>query len=72
MSGAEVLASLKADAMTQAIPVIMVTSQIVGEETRATLLSRAAGFFSKQGLTRDGLLTAVRQAIERVGLATGA
>jgi signal transduction histidine kinase/CheY-like chemotaxis protein len=71
MSGVEVLASLKADPGTQGIPVIIVTSQITGEDMRAHLLKEAVGFLSKETLTRDALLTAVRQAIERVGLTTG-
>jgi signal transduction histidine kinase/CheY-like chemotaxis protein len=72
MTGVEVLASLKADPATQGIPVIIVTSQIIGEDARAHLLKEAVGFLSKETLTRDALLTAVRQAIERVGLTTGA
>ena len=72
LSGVEILASLKADAATRGIPVIIVTSQIVGEETRARLLKQAVGFLSKEGLTRDALLAAVHQAIEGVGLTTGA
>lgn len=67
MSGVEVLASLKTHPKTQTIPVIIVTSKIVDDDTHATLLSQAAGFVSKQNLTRDVLLTAVRQAIGRVG-----
>ena len=72
LSGVEVLASLKADPATQSIPVIIVTSQIVKEEARADLLNQAAGLLFKHTLTRDGLLGAVRQAVERVGLTTGA
>jgi CheY-like chemotaxis protein len=71
-SGVEVLASLKADPATQGIPVVIITSQIVPDEARARLMKQAAGFLSKQSLTRDALLLAVRQAIERVGLTTGA
>jgi CheY-like chemotaxis protein len=72
LSGVEVLASLKSDPATQAIPVIIVTSQTVGKETLASLLNQAAGFLSKQSLTQNALLTAIRQAIERVGLTAGA
>jgi CheY-like chemotaxis protein len=71
-SGVEVLATLKSDPATHAIPVIIVTSQTVGKETLASLLKQAAGFLPKQSLTRDALLIAVCQAIERVGLTTGA
>jgi signal transduction histidine kinase/CheY-like chemotaxis protein len=71
-SGVEVLATLKSDPATHAIPVIIVTSQTVGKETLASLLKQAAGFLPKQSLTRDALLIAVGQAIERVGLTTGA
>jgi CheY-like chemotaxis protein len=71
-SGVEVLASLKADAATRSIPVIIVSSQIIGEEVRARLLKQAVGFLPKEGLTRDALLDAVHQAIEGVGLTTGA
>jgi CheY-like chemotaxis protein/two-component sensor histidine kinase len=72
LSGTEVLASLKADPATQSIPVIIVTSKIVKEEARADLLNQAAGLLLKHMLTRDGLLVAVRQAVERVGLTMGA
>jgi signal transduction histidine kinase/CheY-like chemotaxis protein len=72
LSGAEVLTSLKADPATQHIPVIIVTSQVVSEETHARLLGQAAGLLFKHTLTRDGLLRAVRQAVERVGLTTDA
>ncbi|HKN86113.1 MAG TPA: ATP-binding protein [Nitrospiraceae bacterium] len=72
LSGAEVLASLKKDHATQSIPVIIVTSQIVREEAHARLLTQVAGLLFKHTLTRDGLLAAVRQAVERVGLTMGA
>ena len=72
LSGAEVLTSLKADPATQHIPVMIVTSQVVSEETHARLLGQAAGLLFKHTLTRDGLLRAVRQAVERVGLTTDA
>ena len=72
LSGVEVLAALRSDPATQAIPVIIVTSQTVGKETLAALLNQAAVFLPKQGLTQYALLTAVRQAIERVGLTAGA
>ena len=72
LSGVEVLAALRSDPTTQAIPVIIVTSQTVGKETLAALLNQAAVFLPKQGLTQYALLTAVRQAIERVGLTAGA
>lgn len=71
LSGVEVLAALRSDPATQAIPVIIVTSQTVGKETLAALLNQAAVFLPKQGLTQYALLTAVRQAIERVGLTAG-
>ena len=72
LSGVEVLAALRSDSATQAIPVIIITSQTVGKETLAALLNQAAVFLPKQGLTQHALLTAVRQAIERVGLTAGA
>jgi signal transduction histidine kinase/CheY-like chemotaxis protein len=72
LSGVEVLAALRSDPATQAIPVIIVTSQTVGKETLAALLNQAAVFLPKQSLTQHALLTAVRQAIERVGLTAGA
>ena len=72
LSGVEVLAALRSDPTTQAIPVIIVTSQTVGKETLAALLNQAAVFLPKQSLTQYALLTAVRQAIERVGLTAGA
>jgi len=71
MSGGDVLTALKEDPATQAIPVIIVTSQMVGEETLATLLNQAAALLFKHSLTRDTLLVAVRQAIDRVGVTTG-
>jgi signal transduction histidine kinase/CheY-like chemotaxis protein len=70
LSGTEVLASLKTDPATQNIPVIIVTSQVVREDAHARLLTQAAGLLFKHTLTRDGLLIAVRQAVERVGLTT--
>ena len=72
LSGVEVLAALKSDPVTQPIPVIIVTSQTVGKETMAGPLKQAAKLLSKQSLTQHALLTAVRQAIERVGLTAGA
>ena len=72
LSGAEVLATLKADPATQSIPVIIVTSQVVEEDQRARLLKQVAGLLSKDSLARDALLAVVRQAIERVGATTNA
>ena len=72
LGGEKVLASLKADPATQGIPVIIVTSKIVGEDARARLLAQAVGLLPKESLTRDALLIAVGQALERVGLTTGA
>jgi signal transduction histidine kinase/CheY-like chemotaxis protein len=71
MSGGDVLTALKEDPATQTIPVIIVTSQMVEDDTRASLLNHAAGLLFKQSLTRDTLLVAVREAIEGVGLTTG-
>jgi signal transduction histidine kinase/CheY-like chemotaxis protein len=72
LSGVDVLESLKLDPVAHSIPVIIVTSRIVDDEARARLLQQAAGFLPKHSLTRDALLVTVRQAIERVGLVTGA
>lgn len=63
--GEDVLATLKAEAATRAIPVIIVSSQVLEPATLANLLTQASGFLAKQSLTQEALVIAIRQAIER-------
>jgi signal transduction histidine kinase/CheY-like chemotaxis protein len=60
--GREVMQRLRADAETQAIPVVVVTSQVLSEEERADILRQADGLLSKAEVTRESVADAIRTA----------
>ena len=64
ISGREVLRRLRADAETQSIPVVLVTSARLDRDDRAQLLESAAAIVSKDALTREVIDAAIRQTLE--------
>ena len=68
VNGKDVLAALKGDPMTRAIPVIIVSSQILEPSALTDLLTQASAFIAKQDLTHETLVTAIRHALDPVGL----
>jgi CheY-like chemotaxis protein len=68
VNGKDVLAALKGDPMTRTIPVIIVSSQILEPSALTDLLTQASAFIAKQDLTHEILVTAIRHALDPVGL----
>jgi signal transduction histidine kinase/CheY-like chemotaxis protein len=68
VNGKDVLAALKGDPVTRAIPVIIVSSQILEPSALTDLLTQASAFIAKQDLTHETLVTAIRHALDPVGL----
>jgi CheY-like chemotaxis protein len=66
LDGFEVLDRLKADTTTRGIPVIVVTSKILNEQERNRLARNTTAIVSKQSLSRQEVVTAIRNAIARV------
>jgi CheY-like chemotaxis protein len=67
----DVLDELKADPQTRGIPVIVVTSLVLGEQTRAKLLQQADAVISKQHLSRELALSRIRDALRKLETARG-
>ena len=65
LGGAETLAQLRANPVTSAIPVIVITSQTLTAAERDALLIEAEDVLSKNDLSRATLLTAIKQAIDK-------
>jgi signal transduction histidine kinase/CheY-like chemotaxis protein len=65
LPGQEVLRRLRADPSTREIPVIVVTSQVLGDRDAQALLEAAHAVFSKADLSRGTLGEAVRVAAAR-------
>ena len=63
LSGFEVLDRLKADAATQDIPVIVVTSRILSRQEQDSLLHRTLAIISKESPSRLEVMTAIRKAL---------
>jgi signal transduction histidine kinase len=61
MGGHEVLARLKSDPATAAIPVVVVTSRLLNEDERAQILTRAIALLSKSELSRELLAETIRK-----------
>jgi CheY-like chemotaxis protein len=67
----DVLDELKADPRTRGIPVIVVTSLVLGEQTRTRLLEQADAVISKQHLSRELALSRIRDALRKLETARG-
>jgi CheY-like chemotaxis protein len=65
VDGREVLRRLRHDGRTRDIPVLVVTSQVLGERDRDALLRDAEGIFPKADISRGTLSEAVRAAAQR-------
>ena len=68
MRGEEVLAQLKADAATRAIPVILYTSERPDGARRESLLSGAVAIVEKNASSREVAIATIRGALERAGV----
>jgi signal transduction histidine kinase/CheY-like chemotaxis protein len=66
MSGFEVLAKLKADPRTEHIPVIIVTSKSLDDDERRELEGAAAGILSKDAVSREQTVRALRKTLEEI------
>ena len=64
----DVLDELKADPRTRAIPVIIVTSHVLGEEERRLLAAGTEAVISKQNLSRELAINRIRDALRKGGL----
>jgi CheY-like chemotaxis protein len=71
MTGFEVLKQLQADPRTRDIPIVVFTSRDLSVEERRQI-ETAAAVLPKAEATRDGVLEAVRRALEGGRLATSA
>jgi signal transduction histidine kinase/CheY-like chemotaxis protein len=60
MNGFETLNRLKSDPRTSAIPVVIITSQILTAEERENLMARTRGIVSKESLSHVELLEAIK------------
>jgi CheY-like chemotaxis protein len=68
-SGTDVLRALRSEAATENIPVIIHTSQPLGEEARRRLLAAGAtAVLSKDGSSREERQTVLRQALGQTSL----
>lgn len=68
MTGYEVLQRLKADPLTGAIPVIIVTSKVLDEGEYRRLSPYAAAVLGKDASSREAARTEMRQALAQAGL----
>jgi signal transduction histidine kinase len=64
MSGWEVLNELAASPETSGIPVVILTSQPVTEESHTPLESLSRGILAKQGVTRDQIIRLLDQLLQ--------
>jgi signal transduction histidine kinase/CheY-like chemotaxis protein len=63
MSGFEVLERLKSDPVTRDIPVVVITSKLLGDEERRLLGKKAVVVLSKATASREIVISSVRQAL---------
>jgi signal transduction histidine kinase/ActR/RegA family two-component response regulator len=64
LSGAETLSRLKSDPLIRETPVVIVTSQTLTSAEREGLMVKAQAILSKEGLSQEGLLEAIRRATD--------
>lgn len=69
VDGLDVLRGLKAEAATRDIPVVIVTSKVLAEAERRSLLEVAAAVLSKEAVSLEGAAAAVDEALRRAGRA---
>jgi signal transduction histidine kinase/DNA-binding response OmpR family regulator len=65
VDGMEVLRRLRQEPSTARLPVVVLTSKVLGASERRFLAESAAGFLPKDHLTRDALTSAVDTAVGR-------
>jgi signal transduction histidine kinase/CheY-like chemotaxis protein len=64
----DVLDELKADPRTRAIPVIIVTSHVLGDHERELLSAGTEAVISKQNLSRELAINRIRDALRKGGM----
>lgn len=64
MSGFEVLELLKADPATRDIPVVVMTSKVLGADARSQLEAKAAAIVSKEVTSRETALQTIRHMLK--------
>jgi len=65
LSGFETLSRLKSDPLTSETPVVVVTSKTLTSGEREDLMAGAQAILSKEGLSQEGLLATIMQAVVR-------
>jgi len=71
MDGSEVLEALRRQSATRNTPVIIHSSRSMTEQERGRLIPHVVGILSKSGLTREGALELIHQALAGSGLPSG-
>ena len=71
MDGLDVLAGIRADPITRAIPVVVYTSRPFSPSERASLEESGAIVLGKDATSRDAGVRAVRRSLERLGVLPG-
>jgi CheY-like chemotaxis protein len=64
----DVIDDLKADPITRAIPIIVVTSQALGAAEREQLSAHTEAILSKESLSRELAINRIRDALKKAGL----
>lgn len=72
VDGMEVLRRVRSEPATARLPVVVLTSKVLGDEERRFLAASSAGLLTKDRLTRDAIVTAVDRAVGRGTLPSGA
>jgi CheY-like chemotaxis protein len=65
VDGMEVLRRVRSDPATATLPVVVLTSKVLGDDDRRFLTASSAGFLPKDRLTRDAIVSAVDRAVGR-------
>jgi signal transduction histidine kinase/CheY-like chemotaxis protein len=69
LDGFEVLRRLRSDPLTEAVPVVIVTSKHLGDTDRRVLRELASAVLSKEDISRDRVLSIVEQVMAAGGKA---
>lgn len=72
MTAFDVLDELKSNPLTRTIPVIVVTSHVLGPQQRERLASESEAILSKQNLSRELAINRIRDALRKAGLGEAA
>ncbi len=68
MTAFDVLDELKADPRTRGIPVVIVTSHVLGLEEKRRLAAETEAILSKESLSRELAINRIRDALQKAGV----